>query len=67
MGSSTVCQNPKSQYRAHGHYTLGGIPSLKAGTQPPSCIYLDNRLYMSIAKNGKALFLKNGTNRIFNV
>ena len=26
---------------------LGGIPSLKIGTRPPSCLLLDNRLYMS--------------------
>ena len=26
---------------------FSGIPSLRAGTQPPSCLYLDNRLYMS--------------------
>ena len=25
---------------------LSGIPDLKAGTQPPSCINLDNRLYI---------------------
>ena len=27
---------------------LSGIPDRKAGTQPPSCIYLDNRLCMNI-------------------
>ena len=32
--------------RAHGHYTLVGSPSLRTGTQPPSCLYLDNRLYI---------------------
>ena len=25
---------------------LSGIPSLRAGTQPPSCLNLDNRLYI---------------------
>ena len=28
---------------------LSGIPNLKAGTQHPNCIYLDNRLYVRLS------------------
>ena len=34
--------------RAHGPYTLVGPPSQRTGTRPPSCIYLDNHLYMNV-------------------
>ena len=32
--------------RAYQALYLGGTPSLKAGTSPPSCLHLDNLLYM---------------------
>ena len=32
--------------RAYKPYTLVGPPSLMTGTSPPSCLFLDNRLYI---------------------
>ena len=32
--------------RAYTAFYLGGTPSLKTGTRPPSCLLLDNLLYM---------------------
>ena len=34
--------------RAYPALYLGGTPSQKIGTSPPSCLLLENRLYMSL-------------------
>ena len=54
-----MVKNTFSDYTTEGYYSglpdllalyLSGTPSLTTGTRPPSCLHLDNRLYMPQAE-----------------
>ena len=52
-----------SEYPNLPAFHLSGTPSLKTGTRPPSCLHLDNHLYIQFKNDRGKLFLphRNGT------